>query len=472
MYYTLCAISGIITMLLRGTFYDHVMQRSNKVTRIYFWICSFVVESIMFMYTILSSGQYSNNKAILSILINIIFDLLLTLFYSGVHFCRRILFCIIFFSFAAVSEFAAASLLYALIPDFDKTIGLAQDAYVITASNLLLCFIVVIATIIPSKLSAPHNRLPLSGAPLRRILLSVSTPILSIALMFLFNNFQKFTTTEESKTSLLMFFSGIMVLNIVNYILLNDLSRLSRIEEQLRMQKKQLDFQAANYEKISHSYKEGRRIIHEMKRFNSYILTCAENQEYQKIIDYINTNSTEIEKRLLCVNTGNLVVDSLVSNYDAAARNIGLNFNIEIRFNPGDIPFSDYDMCIVLGNLLDNAFNEIQQHTDSDDYTARNIPPYVSLKLVTKQHFFILQIENTIKKKNHLLTKNSSDLIHGYGLINVKEIVSKYNGIYYQETANEKYSTTISIPILRDSVGAIIRQPASFEKYEPAPPPP
>ena len=462
MYFFLCAISGIITMLLRGSFYDHVMVRSSKIKRFYFWFFSMVVALITFIPSIIISGQYSFRKMCFFIVLNTTLDFFLTLFYHTNHLYTKVLYALLFYSFSAVSEFVAGSLLYTLIPDFDNTSGLAQDSYVTTIGGLILCLIVVLCC------SIPHTSV-FSGANLRRSLLSVSTPALSVALLFLFSNFHELTFSGESKISLPAFFAGILILNIVNYVLLNDLSRLTRIEEQLRMQKKQLDFQAANYEKISHSYKEGRRIIHEMKRFNSYILTCAENQEYQKIIDYINTNSTEIEKRLLCVNTGNLVVDSLVSNYDAVARSLGLDFNVEIRFDAGDIPFSDYDMCIVLGNLLDNAFDEIRRHTDSD--VAQNVRPHIDLKLVAKEHFFVLRIENTLNTDNRLPAKNSPDLVHGYGLINVKEIVSKYNGIYYQKTSDDIYSTTISIPILRDSVGAIIRQPAAFEKYEPAPPP-
>ncbi|MBR4182858.1 MAG: GHKL domain-containing protein [Lachnospiraceae bacterium] len=186
------------------------------------------------------------------------------------------------------------------------------------------------------------------------------------------------------------------------------------------MQKKQLDFQAANYDKISHSYREGRRIIHEVKRFNSYILTCAEKNECSKIIDYINSNNNEMEKRLLCVNTG---------------------------------------------NLSDNSFNAARAYMGK--HPSGSDDAWIDMKLITKQRFFVIRIENICSDDNPSHSESVSQLTHGYGLINVRNIVEKYNGLYYQETADGKYSTTVSIPILRDSVGAIIRQPASFERYEP-----
>ena len=122
-----------------------------------------------------------------------------------------------------------------------------------------------------------------------------------------------------------------------------------------------------------------------------------------------------------------------------------------------------------MGNLSDNAFNAVQSYMKENLVNASNA--WINMKLITKQRFFIIHIENICC--NNLISpdKKQSQLIHGYGLINVKDIVAKYNGFYFQESTEEKYSTTISIPILRDSVGSIIRQPASFGKYEPSPSP-
>ncbi len=109
--------------------------------------------------------------------------------------------------------------------------------------------------------------------------------------------------------------------------------------------------------------------------------------------------------------------------------------------------------------------------------TGRNI--LTISELLKQQHFlfankyclvnmrYVIRIENICSDDNPSHSESVSQLTHGYGLINVRNIVEKYNGLYYQETADGKYSTTVSIPILRDSVGAIIRQPASFERYEP-----
>ena len=455
-------------MLLRGAFFDHVMIRNDRARRYWFWIASCISALMLFSYTIISSGFYSVTKILLSTIINISVTFILTSFYHTKLLVQKFLFSLLYYSISAISELLSAALLYTLITDFEKTIGIAQDSYVMMTCDLILCIIITILGGLPFRRIDLHDNNRFSGASLRHLLLSFSTPLFSIIIALLFSNFHSLTGNYDNEKALLIFFTVILILNIVNFILLKDLSRLSLIEEQLRMQKKQLDFQSLNYEKISHSYKEGRRIIHEMKRFNNYILTCAKEKNYEKIIDFINTNSSEIESRLLCVNTGNLVIDSLVSNYDAAMKHKDITFDIDIGIDSGDIPLCDYDLCIILGNLLDNSLNATDSYITSHEEAPQNL--IIKLQIKTKQRFFVLHIENPcIPDSNNI--KDSDQLIHGYGLLNVKEIVSKYNGIYFQETDDGIYKTTVSIPILRDSVGNIIRQPSSFENYKPSPPP-
>ena len=468
MYYLLCIISSILNILLRGAFFDHVMARNDRVKRYWFWIASCISALVLLSYSIISSGFYSTAKILLSLTFNISVTFILTAFYRTEAIFQKILFSLLYYSLSVVSEFMSAALLYTLIPNFSKTIGIAQDSYVMITSGLILCIIITLLGSLPFKKlnSLEHNHI--YGASLRHLLLSFSTPLFSIIITLQFSHFHDLTGNDGNEKALLIFFTVILILNIVNFLLLKDLSRLSLIEEQLRMQKKQLDFQSANYEKISHSYKEGRRIIHEMKRFNNYILSCAKEKDYERIIDFINSNSAEIENRLLRVNTGNLVIDSLISNYDAALKDKDITFEINIGIDSGDIPLCDYDLCIILGNLLDNSFNATNSYINAREGTPNN--RIIQLQIKTKQRFFVLHIENPCIQNSNI-KKDSDQLIHGYGLLNVKEIVSKYNGIYFQETDNSIYKTTVSIPILRDSVGNIIRQPSSFENYSPSPPP-
>ena len=462
-YYILYALSGILGLLIRGAFLDHVMLRNPYISRSFFWISSCIAGIVLYLYTILSSGTYTITKMIISVIVNNSVNLVLTYFYLAKHIYQRMPFVLLFYSFSAAAEFVSASLLYTLIANFSEKPSSVQDAYIMIGCDLSLLILIFLFKILPLKQESDGK--PISSASLRQTLLSISTPLFSIILLFLFSHFHMLTNDSES--SLPIFFIVVLMLNIINYILLNNLAEISIIEKQIQLQKKQLDIQAVNYEKISDSYKEIRKIIHEMKRFNSYILNCAENNNCDKIIDYIMVNSSEMEKRLLTINTGNIVIDSLLSNYEITTSKYNIQFSINIGINTEDVPLNDYDLCILLGNLLDNALNAAKLLVDKAENSSNK--NYIKLEIKTKERFFVIHIENSYLNTKAKNTTNPDFLSsHGYGLINVKEIVGKYNGIYFQSAENSIYKTTISIPILRDSIGAIIRQPQSYERYTPS----
>lgn len=52
------------------------------------------------------------------------------------------------------------------------------------------------------------------------------------------------------------------------------------------------------------------------------------------------------------VNTGNIVIDSLVGYWKKVAEDRGIEFQIEIDV-PMDMPFRGADISLILGNLLE-----------------------------------------------------------------------------------------------------------------------
>ena len=89
------------------------------------------------------------------------------------------------------------------------------------------------------------------------------------------------------------------------------------------------------------------------------------------------------------------------------------------------------DICVLLGNLLDNAISAARQ-TDAKQINL-NIQPqdtYVSIVLANSIKADILAdnptLETTKQKKNG----------HGYGIKNIRKVVQKYHGLirFYEDS--------------------------------------
>lgn len=139
-------------------------------------------------------------------------------------------------------------------------------------------------------------------------------------------------------------------------------------------------------------------------------------------------------KKYLTVNTGNLVIDTFISAFHEKARIHGIEFNTDIYVNSSDIPVEAYDLCIVLGNLLDNSMKACIQNINDDRK--------IYIKIVTGEEHFVIVIRNTYNHNK----KDNSDLEHGYGIKNINAVVHKYCGLMDVEEG-EWYCVNIIFPV-------------------------
>ena len=94
------------------------------------------------------------------------------------------------------------------------------------------------------------------------------------------------------------------------------------------------------------------------------------------------------------INSGNLVIDSFVSNCLLLCEDNKIEFNPSLQIDSSLIPINDYDLSIVLGNLLDNAVNACNNiHYPQKKF----INLYIRTDLLTDQ--FVIHIINSKTQK-------------------------------------------------------------------------
>lgn len=236
--------------------------------------------------------------------------------------------------------------------------------------------------------------------------------------------------------------TGLFVINIVNYILLENLFRVKILEEQTQQLELQHTYQSNKYSQISSAYRSTRSILHETKRHFFYIQECAGRQDYEHILQYLQTAMVNMENAYNRVNTGNLVIDSFLSNHLAIAEKESIQYKTILQIEPEKIPVDDYNLSILLGNLLDNSLQECR----------RIAPPYprvIQVEMRTTNKEFVIHVANSSRSTNDNNMKNDLEyqLFHGYGIENVKNITNRYNGSYDMLQKENLYDVVVIIPI-------------------------
>lgn len=204
------------------------------------------------------------------------------------------------------------------------------------------------------------------------------------------------------------------------------------LRKQMDIYEQQISANVENAEKI-------RAIRHDMKHHIREIKELAEKGMTKEINEYIDMLAGDINEAQSYIDTGNAALDGIVNYYMsvAATENIIFDTNISV---PQNMQIKTYDLNIIMGNLLDNAFENTMM--------AKN--KQVLLKMKYFNSILYISSINTytgaIKKSGEkfISLKDSS---HGYGVDNIKRIVNKYNGNIEIDYKNNVFNISIVLYI-------------------------
>ena len=187
-----------------------------------------------------------------------------------------------------------------------------------------------------------------------------------------------------------------------------------------------------------------RRFRHDFKNHAIVVNAMLEQGDTDGAKRYFSGISSEITDTLPKFSTGNSIVNSLlhIKSADATAN------GTEILFD-GVIPaegIEPKDMCICVGNLLDNAIEACSGLPVTDSKT-------ISVTSVIRNNMLLLTVQNPVgagKKlnKNQMPATTKSDKrAHGIGLRNVRDIVKKYNGTLQLSAENGVFTAELFVEL-------------------------
>ncbi|RKJ32076.1 ATP-binding protein, partial [bacterium 1XD42-8] len=169
-----------------------------------------------------------------------------------------------------------------------------------------------------------------------------------------------------------------------------------------------------------------RDMKHNMKNNLVSILALAEKKECDKIVNFVNEIMEEGGMKISSItNSGNVVIDSLIGYWYVVAKKVGIDFSVNIHI-PMKMPFKGADLCLILGNLLENAVEAARKGEEEK---------YIKVHMKYDKNNLLLFVMNNyktqlIKTKDKRLKSTKTDSgNHGVGLPSVYRAAAKYHGI-------------------------------------------
>ena len=172
-------------------------------------------------------------------------------------------------------------------------------------------------------------------------------------------------------------------------------------------------------------YTEKRMMLHDSVHQDVLILEYLENGKYREAQTYFEKKIAATKKKSKNRYTG-IEVLNLMLNYEieqAEEKTIRVNCAVEAYHCPVD----ETELCIIIGNLFDNAIEAVKDLPDEQrqiDFSIQN-----------PNGIFRIEISNPYEGErrkieyHYLTTKKENTEMHGLGLMSVQKIVEKYDGL-------------------------------------------
>lgn len=275
-----------------------------------------------------------------------------------------------------------------------------------------------------------------------------------IFLCFIWNHYHFLKEERIFSTIIILLYLGILFLGVycdgfiaggiaaLIFILLEYLlQRIMKREEdktiiyQNKLMKQQMD-------EIENIYMTMRGWRHDYHNHLQSLKGYLSLNKVEQMKDYLNELETDLDSIDTLYHSGNLQLDSILNAKLAIAEKGQIRIHCDASIPP-QLHVSDLDLCVILGNLLDNAIESCRKIKDPDERFIR-----VYIGILKKQLYISITnaTSETVKQRtDHYFTTKRGD--HGHGLKRVDQVVKKYDGYLNRQNEPGVFATEIVLPL-------------------------
>lgn len=195
-------------------------------------------------------------------------------------------------------------------------------------------------------------------------------------------------------------------------------------------------------EEVENMYRQMRGVKHDLKHHIQTMKAHLIMNQYKELEEYLNELDEDLDIVDTVIKTGNIRIDAVLNSKLAVARARGININAK-AIVPAELEINEVDICVIIGNLLDNAIEACEKEKEKDKQFIR---VYID---ILKQQLYIYisnSMTNDIQKSGgrYITTKDGS---HGFGLLRIDRVVKKYGGYLNRQYEEGVFATEIMLPL-------------------------
>lgn len=218
------------------------------------------------------------------------------------------------------------------------------------------------------------------------------------------------------------------------------MSLFSRLLDK-RLDQYQQELIQTHYAEVENMYRKMRGWRHDYRNHIQTMKAYAAAGDLDAIRAYLDALDTDLNTVDTVVKTGNAMADAILNSKIslANAKKIAVQADAHI---PVALRISEIDLCVILGNLFDNAIEASVALPEEQ----RMIRVYMDMKNTQLYISFTNLASGKKKQKIGGLFPTSKGDGHGFGLVRIDAIVERLGGYITRNSEDGAFTTEILLP--------------------------
>ena len=181
-----------------------------------------------------------------------------------------------------------------------------------------------------------------------------------------------------------------------------------------RIAKYQRELTLTHYDEVENMYRNMRAWRHDLRNHLKVMKTYVEIGNIYAVGTYLDKLDHDLTTVDTVIKTGNVMTDAILNSKISLSRSKNISVTADAHI-PVKLAISEIDLCVIIGNLFDNAIEASLKLSESE----RMIRVYMDMK---GTQLYISFTNLTATKKQSAFTTSKGEG-HGFGLMRIDRTV-------------------------------------------------
>lgn len=218
-----------------------------------------------------------------------------------------------------------------------------------------------------------------------------------------------------------------------------ELSKNALLQEKFHISEVQNTAHLKQLEQLQQYIQDTSRARHDMRHHLLALQGFVDHKDFDGLTAYLGERLRGMDSGTPELYTKNSAVNAILRYYRAYALAEGFSSEVHVSL-PDVLPIPDTDLCIILGNLLENALEACQRQTSGERYMN------VRLSMASASILVII-VENShsndVRQKDGIFLSSKQRGRKGIGIASILEVAEHYHGVPKFEYDREKFRASL-----------------------------